>query len=243
MLKELIVANLKKETAVKSPQNFRLNPSTMLKCRRAIWYQYHIPPSDEVTDANLVKMAMGDSVHLFVQKLLNDLELENVLKVVDIETDKVVRLEGADFDIAYRIDAVVEMLNTQKKYVVEIKSTYSQGFDRVAMEADENHLSQLRFYMVLENIPDGILIYISRDKGLIVEHMIQMNAEEMAQCKKEIIKRGSELHRLVLGSNLPPRDFNLVVKDTSKGLDFSASDWQCRYCVYRSVCYENKSKK
>lgn len=243
MLKEFIVSHLKKDIEVKSPKDFRLNPSTLNKCRRAVWYQYHISPSDDLTDCNLVKMAMGDNVHLFVQKTLNELEVENVLKVVEMEVDKVVRLPGADFDIRYRIDAVVEFVGSGEKYVVEIKSTYSKGFDRVSMEADENHLVQLKTYMSLENIKNGVLIYIARDNGLIIEHVVNMSDDEINRFREELVQKGNELKNIVLSENLPDRDFNLVVEKKENVLNFSKSDWQCRYCVYRSACFENKSKR
>lgn len=236
MLKEKILKSLERETQVKKPDEFRLNPSALSKCRRAVWYEYHTQPSDPVPPHSLVKMRMGDGVHSVIQSLLSGLE---GVSVVEIEKDKEIVLDGVKWPIRYRIDAVVDIDGV--RYVLELKSTYSSGWDRLSISADESHLLQLRTYMSLEGIANGMLLYIARDNGLIVEHIVTISDEEIADHKKFLVAKGNELLSVVRSDTLPERDFGLVVKEKRDGsLSFEASDWQCRYCQYRTLCLRNE---
>ncbi len=238
MLKERILKSLEKEGQVKKIEEFRLNPSALSKCRRAVWYEYHTRPSDPIPAYSLVKMRMGDGVHSVIQSLLSDLD---GVQVIEIEKDKEIVLPGQSWPVRYRIDAVVDIDGVG--HVVELKTTYSSGWDRVSLFPDEGHLLQLRTYMTLENIKNGLLIYIARDNGMIAEHAVKMSDEEIAGHKAFLIAKGNELLSVVRSDTLPERDFDLVVKEKRDGsLSFEASDWQCRYCQHRTLCAKNEKK-
>lgn len=236
MLAERILKSLEKETQVKKIDEFRLNPSALSKCRRAVWYEYHCRPSDPIPPHSLVKMRMGDGVHSAIQSLLNELD---GVQVIEIEKDKEIKLSGVDWPIRYRIDAVVDIDNV--RYVLELKSTYSSGWDRLSIQADEAHLLQLRTYMSLEGVEKGLLLYIARDNGLMAEHVVKMSKEDIEKHIETLVKKGDELLSLVKQDVAPARDFKLVAKTKRDGtLSFEESDWQCRYCSYRTLCVKNE---
>lgn len=238
MLKErLLKAVVEKKTFnnVKRVEEFRVNPSSLHKCKRAVWFEYHIKPTDPISEQSAFKMEMGDVIHDAVQNLLRSVP---EIEVIEIEKDKTQVIDDVNFK--YRTDAVIRLNGTL--YIVEIKSVYSGyggSFDKIAVNPDEAHVDQLRTYMVLEGVENGILLYVSRDTGLMAEHHFILSKKERQAIILNLIEQAKKLREIVSEGSAPNRDYNLVVKTKRNGEpDFSESDWQCRYCSYRTACYE-----
>jgi CRISPR/Cas system-associated exonuclease Cas4 (RecB family) len=193
-------------------------------------------PPDE---AARVKMAMGNGIHKIIQDILHG---SDKVKVIESEKCKEAELNGLQF--IYYVDAIIEIDN--KKYIVEIKSTYASGWNSIEKDPKSDHVDQLMAYMELEKVDRGILIYIGRDNGYMVEYAFAKTKE----IQKRLLDRLDKLKKLrddIRDSRIPDRDYSMVFKRVGAGLSESftkdkkkyKSDWQCRYCQYKDKCWSD----
>jgi len=255
MLKEKIYDYfLEKEKEAKAQKEITFAPSYFNACRRQIFYKKTgIEPSNKITESAYFKMALGDSSHVKIQQIISD--LKNV-KMLEYEKEKTIDFVGLIFN--YRVDGIIEINN--EKYILEIKTIYGAGFKYIENEPKKEHLLQMYLYMNFEKIRKGILLYVGRDNGFMVEYIYDINQmKDIENETRNKIKELKELKKMIEGKKIPDRDYQIVIKnngitDTVTGelnLSFEftknkikyKSDWQCNYCQWRDLCWKEELEK
>jgi CRISPR/Cas system-associated exonuclease Cas4 (RecB family) len=247
MLKEIIYDyfNEKKEKENYTERELNFAPSYFHKCKRQIAYKkLNYEPSNPLTEANYAKFEMGNSVHDSIQ---------NILKKIGIwiEGEDFKNIEWCGLNWIYRIDGKIQ----KGDYVgiIEIKSVYASGFTSVEKEAKPEHELQLLLYMIFEHIENGILFYIGRDNGFMVEYNYRVDtlynkyADEIENKIKDLTALKSEIEKGII----PDRDFNILLKNSSGVISFDfqkdkvkyKSDWQCSYCQWKNLCWQQEIKE
>ena len=245
MIRELIYQHfendrLKKESyEMKKDVNF--SPSTLTNCKRRIFYKKtKTPASNPIDTHSYIKFSMGDAVHEKIQDILKDIGI-----FINGEEWKETEWQGLKW--IYRYDGKIF---NQKEFIIEIKSKYAQGIDNIEkFGADIDNELQLFLYMIFENIKDGILFFIGRDNG----HMVEFNYsydklnEKYSDLLKIKIEELKKLKIQIENNELPDRDFQICIKNTNRNLTFDfqkdnikyKSDWHCNYCSYKDLCWQD----
>lgn len=249
MIKELVydyfITN--DEPRVYDINDIHFSPSSLTKCVRHLYYKYtNAVKTNPISEHSYLKMHMGNMMHEFIQETI--LKNNNKIKLLEAEIDKEVTLWGLKFK--YRTDGIIQDRNN-KKYILEIKSTYGNGMKFIdKFGADISHLQQLLFYMYAEKIPTGLLYYISRDNCYQLEFFYSKEKLENIISKEFInnIKKLYYLKKQILKKEAPGRQYKIYIKKVEGGNIYSfqhnkikyTSDWQCTYCPYMNLCWKKE---
>ncbi len=179
------------------------------KCGRAVFFKFKNAPRKEM-QANILRLFdHGDHVHQLIMKpLLSMREVHVVASEVNIPPQEI---------ISGRSDAIIS--DGKDLYVLDVKSMNSMIFDRLRDPKPEN-IDQLQLYLYYFRVPKGILLYVNKNTLELKEFIIDRDenrALSLIRSLKEVKKD--------IDSNLIPerlRDY--------------PSNWQCRYCQFRSLC-------
>lgn len=231
---------LEKESKEKAI-GLHMAPSYMTKCKRSIFFSKTNTPASNPPEAHAyIKFELGNDAHEMMQAILKNIGIW-------IEGEDLKEVNRFGFDWKYKIDNMIKD-ESGNKYIIEIKTTYAKGFINIEKEPKMEHEIQLMMYMLFENIERGILLYIGRDNGRLVEYnySLQMLKEKH---EKWFIQKIAELKKLmdqISNRELPDRDYQIQVKNNNGLLseDFQhktvkyKTDWQCSYCSYKNLCWK-----
>lgn len=238
MIKELIYDSMKTKTYDQEEKGLHFGASYICDCVRKIYYKKtKTEPSNPITEAALLKMEMGKVVHSAMQE-----KLKHVM--IDCEIEKFIEYKELMFKYFY--DAKISM--NKKHYILEVKTIYANGFRAIENQAKLEHILQLMLYMIFEGVENGVLLYIGRDNGFIVEHHYNLKDLQNSMYLTELIHRLNKLIELKENINnniIPDREYEIRMKKI--GNDISEkftkdkvnhkTDWQCSYCQYRDLCW------
>lgn len=251
MIKELIYDffdDVRKEKETEKIE-FRthISPSYLMKCARQIIYKKrNIPASNPIDSHTYIKFAMGDAVHEKLTAIFKKMGLK-IIESENLKTKK-----WLDMDWVYIADDVIEKNN--EKYIVEKKSVYFSGYNGIKTEPKIEHVIQLYCYMELEKINRGILLYIGRDNGHIVEYCysVEQLRRKIGEKVKAYVSSLKKIIELSKNCNyLPNRGNQIVIKNNNgyltekfqkNGVQYK-SDWQCNYCQWKNLCWADVYEK
>ena len=250
MIKELIYKHfdgirLEKEAKEKDTVNINFAPSYVEKCKRQIYYnKLNVAASNPIETHSYIKFKMGDSVHLAIQDIFKSADIW-----VEGEDFKEVEWNGLNW--IYRIDGKLNIDNTN--YLIEIKTVYTSGYNSIENEAKKEHEIQLFLYMLFENIDNGIILYIGRDNGHIVEYnytldRLRKKYKEYFEIK---IKELKDLESKIKNKIMPERDKKIYLKNNNGNITETfqkdnvkyKTDWQCGYCQWKNLCWQEELKE
>jgi len=208
----------KKELRVKTIGKYY--PSEIGYCLRKSWYSF-INPKE--TDIDLTKVfEVGNMLHDYVCKVFAS---EKNPEVELIETESPFTIEVDDFIISGRIDNLVLLKGENKKVIVEVKSTKLLSMMK---EPQESHVMQLQLYLHTKNIQDGVLLYV--EKNTLKSKTFTCRYDKAAY--EQIINRFKQLHKHLKESSIPLPEARLQ----------ESKKWLCRYCNYRTECFEETAE-
>jgi len=233
-----------KEKERKHEGELTFAPSYFCDCLRKVFRRkINAPQSNPISEAAWLKMELGKAVHE---------KLQNIFKDIGIweqgEDFKEIEYQGLKFK--YLIDGLLKI--NDKKFICEIKSIYGNGFSAVEKGAKPEHLLQLVLYMEFENIDNGVLIYIGRDNGRMLEYYLQKGDKKYNEMLEKINKGIERFKKLkenfskyLKENREPERDFQIQLKNTGDGYSENfrkdkvkyKSSWQCSYCVFKDNCW------
>jgi len=249
MIKELIYKKFDDERLLKESKEFdkdkKINfaPSYLNDCKRKIFYKKTNTPASNPNDSHsYIKFAMGDSVHEKIQSILKEIGIYQ-----DGEGWNEKEFLGLNW--IYRYDG--KIINNNTQFIIEIKSAYAAGIESIERYGvKEDHILQLYMYMLFEKIDNGVLFYIGRDNGYMLEYHYTINS----LCEKygdivekkiiELVKLKSDIEQ----NKILDRDFNIVMKNNKNVVVFDfqkdnikyKSDWQCNYCSWKNKCWDKE---
>jgi len=242
MIKEKIYDYfLKTETERQQQETITFAPSYFSDCKRKIYYKKTGEPiTNPIDSAGYFKMELGKSGHLLIQNILKNIP---DIKILDIEKKGYAELETIGYN--YYVDCIAEIAG--EKWIIEIKTIYGAGFNYIEKDgAKPEHELQLQLYMKFEQINHGMILYVGRDNGFMLEFPYIGIKDE-----KTIIEKAKELRKLKLMiecRQIPDKDFNIVLKNCGENISDNftkdkekyKSDWQCSYCGYKNACWKNE---
>lgn len=248
MIKEAIYKFFESENKTKEyreQQEINFAPSYINSCKRQIYYKkLKIEPSNPLETHAYIKFALGDATHEKIQSIFFNMGYWQ-----EGEDWKEIVWQGLKW--IYRIDAKLKI--DDNIYICEIKSSYFSGNKAVEHEAKEEHILQLMLYMIFENIERGIILYIGRDNGMMYEYHYSLESlkEKYKDFFTEKLKELKELKGKIENKILPDRDFEIVLKNNNgnitdyfqKNNEKYKSDWQCSYCQYKDLCWQDILKE
>lgn len=234
---------------------YSISPSGLTTCARQLYYKYNnIPQSDPIDPSSLAKMEMGTVLHDWFIGLM-----ENVVESEDLH-----EVNRFGFDWRYKLDAVTE--ENGERVINEVKTVPEFSYKMAKDKLDtESHVRQIQIYMILENCPKGRLIYLNRSSGewmaydffmeenynfRILKHKHANGTPVVAYQNQFPINTIMDKHLMVKQSIeqaiLPKREYQMFGKNingemktqyTLNGQSYR-SDWQCKYCNWRSKCWK-----
>lgn len=229
------------------------------KCKRATYYSIkNVEASNPIEPVALFKMDMGNAIHDHVDSIMNR-ALERVYKdeyeiigkeVGGAEEAFLWDVKGLKLPVSGRMDKLVRIKG--KNIVFEWKSTYMSGVKSIQQHgAKLDHIMQGVAYLEQNVFPvDGlVLMYIARDTGYLYGFYVEKSGKKLAMhhmnsdkvdmvdlnwgmIKKEL--KAIEKH--LKDGTVPDRCYEAFVNPKLNKL-MVKSDWHCRYCGYRGLCY------
>lgn len=210
MLHEIIdkyYLDKEKDRDRKPPKHFYISQAG--KCPRHLFFKFKNVPEKELEPHILRLFDHGDHMHqLIMSALTSTRDIHVVASEVKIPPQELV---------SGRADAVIS--DGKQLYVLDIKSMNSMIFRSMEEPKPEN-VQQLQLYLYYFKISKGILLYVNKDNLQLKEYIFDYNLEEA-----KMLINGMKFLRKQIDTNIIP-----------KRLISYPSDWQCRYCQYKSVC-------
>ena len=217
-----------------------------------------VEASNPIEPVALFKMEMGNAIHNTVNDLMNRAladEYEGEFEIIGAEKDGaeeafIWEADGLKLPVSGRMDKLVKVQG--KTIVFEWKSTYMSGVKYIQQNgAKVDNLMQGIAYLEQDVIPVDalVLMYIARDTGYLYgfyiekegDHLLvhHMNSEvtNVVNLNWDMIKESlKDIEDHIDSKTLPERDYEAFVNLKLDKL-MGKSDWHCRYCSYRGLCW------
>lgn len=249
MLDKLIYDHYVKSDAERNTKEFNseatvfFNPSSFSACKRQIYYKKrYVESSNPITSASYLKMDFGNVLHTKIQSIVKNLGI-----LIEAEKMKTIVFGGLNF--RYKTDGVI-VLNRQR-HIMELKTTHAGGLRAVKHDPKPEDVIQMSLYMLFENIQNGVLLYIGRDNGYMIEYYVTQECDAYKAAMAEIARKIPELTRLgmqIKAGFMPKRDGYIELKNSGGKIseDFQKdkvrhkSDWRCSYCQWHDRCWKRE---
>ena len=227
-------------------------------CLRALYYKATGEPvSNKKEFTNMLQADFGNGIHDVLTKRLKK---SDKIKL-DAEVAGKVIIDPLTKEISFRLDGLVTYLG--ELGCLEIKTQQSYGLQRMVKDGGPKKsdiLQVLCYFGTNENIRWASLLYVARDSAYRAEyHIYKDPSSEKFMIKgitpnqrekpiedlsfTKIVKRWKELEDHVERKELPKRDYKVVYRDgeivdkrVKNGVEY-ATDFQCRYCSYKTTCW------
>jgi hypothetical protein len=219
------------------------NPSSFSACTRQIYYKKrYVPPSNPITPASYLKMDFGSVLHSRIQDIVKKMSI-----LIEAEKLKTTVFGGLNF--RYKTDGII-ILNRQR-HIMEIKTTYAGGLNAVKYDPKLADVIQMCLYMLFENIKNGILLYVGRDNGYMIEYYVTQECDAYQAAISEINRKIPALKTLenkIKAGVMPKRDGYIEMKNSGGKISENfqkdkvqhKSDWRCSYCQWKNLCWKDE---
>jgi len=222
MLVELISKNAGAE---QEHRQYYPSPSKVGQCIRAL--TYHAIGAERRPFPDRAMLVFEDG-H-WHEELIKDHIRKTVYELIEMKGSKQ-RITIADIDGDVMDGEVDGLLKDPLGviYLLEIKSINPFGFQRLKDGPEDGHRRQSNLYMhgLIKSgleISKAVVLYKNKATAAMKEFIIDYDKEQ-ALSDIDMFKKVS---RWAKSNTVPPRQYD---RDR---------DWQCGYCVYSDICYEN----
>ena len=208
----LINSAVKKEREHKEQTSWYI--SQLGTCMRGQYLQRIGKKPDSELDARTLRVFdMGNKIEDWVVELVRQNE--------EYKMETQVHVVSEDLGISGYIDLVLE--KDGEKVVYEIKSKQSRAFWYMDKEGKANHHHEIQLfcYLYLTGIPEGGIIYVSKDDMTIREYVVSLRSEELRSEMMKIIETLNKAWKTKNPKLLPLPD---------------DKDWTAKYCSFHSQC-------
>jgi hypothetical protein len=134
---------------------------------------------------------------------------------------------------------------------MEIKTTYAGGLNAVKYDPKPEDVIQMSLYMLFEGIKTGVLLYVGRDNGYMIEYYVTQECDAYRAAIAEINRKIPELKTLenkIKAGVMPKRDGYIELKNSGGKISENfqkdkiqhKSDWRCSYCQWKTLCWESQ---
>jgi len=227
-------------------------PSDVNSCLRQLYYKWNnVDESDPPTAGNIIKMKFGTLAENIVRDYLQWEKGKGAIK----DFAEQVEITGIEADLSYKIHGYQDFVITNKDNTlvgIECKSSFGRGIKEIQQSGPkEDHVLQVYQYMRYGEPKKYYLVYIGRDNGYRTQFEVHYkNGQITVNGKEYLIDWQYYLNRLISAEHvigaaiMPYREYRTVIKDgeikdkVQRNGEIYKSDWQCRYCNWRSLCHK-----
>lgn len=199
-------------------------PSDVAKCLRALVYQWRGEEGVAPDARMFFVFADGDMHHKAIVQQLEDSGQAQVIM-------KEAPLRDKEHNISGKLDALLKLNNHH--YVLEIKSINRYGFDEIMRDGPkEDHVIQLQLYLhFVQNIykietKQGFVLYKCKDTARFYDFLIDYNVNVV----NDFFAKLKLVEEHLAKKTLPERPYEIT-------------DWHCRYCDYKRICWAGAQGK
>ena len=203
-LEDIISKSLRNKREKKEQKSWYA--SSLGSCLRGQYFQrLGIEPDKEITDRELRIFSVGNQMEDWLIGLLEGKK---------IETQQ--RLYSEKWNISGRPDLVMD------GRVYEIKTKHSRAFWYMQKEGKPMHQHELQlwFYLKMLDLPEGNIVYLSKDDLSIAEFVVK---KDNKQLEEEVVKELTLLNKA--WENKDPSILPLP----------KSTEWQSKYCKYHKT--------
>ncbi len=235
-------------------------------CVRQLVYKWRqLPMSDPVTPGDVLKRRMGDAAEALVGKALDWAKGKGLIADWEAQVRREIEVDGLIHPIVIKLDYVVYPAGADQAASegVEVKSMFGRGIVNIqkTQQPKPDNMVQVLLYMHYGMRPRHTLVYLGRDFGYRTEFDMAYNANEQPTVTvngvaypmppvAHYVSRFQFIESLLQDSGLvPPREYLHAIKDgmlrdmfQERGQKY-LSDWQCRYCNWKTRCWEPEVDK
>lgn len=227
-------------------------PSEVNSCIRQLWYKWKGYAVSNPPDAtSLWKMGIGDAIHEWLAG-----KFKEVAEIAIDELPFKKHAKGLKHPISGRMDNVLFFKTDGAFRGVEVKTTFGRGIRDIKFRGPkEEHVMQVLLYFWGTDLNVFHLVYLGRDDGYRRELVYERKGEEILQDGKaleltveDIINKFKDIEAAIK-RDIPERPYKAAIKDgeikdkfTYQKKDYK-TDWQCRFCAYKDLCWGNEKKK
>lgn len=171
-----------------------------------------VEPDEEFDDRTLRVFEVGHMMEDWLFNLIEDFD--------GVKITRQGRVEDKKLNISGYYDGLVEYNGTRLIY--EIKSKHSRAFWYMRNKgegANEHHEMQLWTYLWLTGVPEGRLLYLSKDDLSMLEYVIKLSDQKIGQRVSKEIKVLNEAWARKISPSPP-----------------DSKSWQAKFCRWHSKC-------
>jgi len=219
-------------------------------CIRQLFYKWTgRKVSNPIEAGALWKMRMGDAIHGLIHEFLESSGYDIIDEVAARK-----EYEGLHHLVSVRADAIFATKDGAY-YGVEVKSSYGAGIVQIQRKntPKPEHVAQIALYADIFLIPKWILIYIGRDNGYRTQFeftykdgVLYLDGGTYSIAVKDIIDRLVRVEECVDTGAEPERDYKAAIKNgkivdmfQKAGVKYKG-DWQCNYCSFKDMCWQDE---
>lgn len=225
--------------------------SDIAACLRQLYYKWKaIPETNPIEPAGYWKMSMGEKIHTLVHEFLVEAGYDIINEVAGTYTH-----EKLSLPIHYRVDNL--FIDQDGALAgLEVKTTYGAGMKMLGAQPKPEHLAQVAVYMHVAQIKRFYILYIARDSGWRKQYLLEqkeqgltINGLLVANPCETAFHRLAILEQHIKTDSEPDREFRAAIKNGliktkyQKEKVIYKSDWQCLYCRWRELCWQEEIKK
>jgi hypothetical protein len=166
-----------------------------------------------------------------------------------IEAEKLKTTVFGGLNFRYKTDGIIVL--DRQRHIMELKTTHAGGIRAVKYDPKPEDVIQMSLYMLFENIKNGILLYVGRDNGYMIEYYVTQECDAYRAAISEINRKIPELKTLenkIKAGVIPERDGFIALKNSGGKISENfqkdkvrcVSDWRCSYCQWKTLCWEKE---
>ncbi len=166
-------------------------------------------------------------VHIFFRNVLFKQYIGSDI-MSDFEYEKELIYKGDNFEIRGRLDDLIHFRLDDIPTLIEVKTI---GNLKYVDKPKEHHLMQFNFYLGTIKVSrmNAYIIYIDRRNLKMKIFPIEKNDGYF----RSVIRRAERLHGFLISNVVPPPESRI----------FKERNWECDYCIYKSLCRKIGEKK
>jgi len=234
------------------------HPSSLGACVRQLWYKWNHEPATDPTDAcGYYKMKMGNYSEKLIEDWLKHEQEHGWIESFESQVDVRGEVDGLEHKFHGYIDFVYTQ--DEQRVGLEIKTSFGQGIKAIQRDGmpKEEHLAQVYAYMLFTKIKRFYIVYVARDSGYRTQFEVVVHGPERISVNDIAVRvdwsgyidKLKKLEGCYDCNVMPFRDYAATIvngefkpKFTADKVDYK-SDWQCRYCDWRSECWAEVLKQ
>lgn len=140
-----------------------------------------------------------------------------------------VTVKDSELNFEGHVDAIMDLVpdDPDERFVVDFKTINSDKF-KIIKEPDPKYVTQITIYMMILDIPRGVIFYEDKNRHEIKEFFVERDEDFVKHIKENAQTLLTYLKNRKL-PKIPPH--------------FSEDKAPCAWCDYKEKCYELASRK